>query len=193
MEDEKNVAPFIANKLNIEPFEPNIVLEGGAIEVNGQGLCLTTEECLLNKNRNGGPDKATMELYLKRFLNVSKVIWCRGGMEGDDTDGHIDNLARFVSPDIVVCVYEEDQNDPNYQNLKERPTIEKLSQNLKKKILTYKYRQVIFQLEINPTSDVDVEKFGREIRNHKTFSPLGTNVNFIQILILAIFFFNIYY
>jgi agmatine deiminase len=119
MEDEKNVAPLIANKLNMEPFQPDIVLEGGAIEVNGQGLCLTTEECLLNKNRNDGPSKATMESYLKNFLGVSKVIWCQGGMEGDDTDGHIDNLARFVAPDTVVCAYEEDQEDGNYQNLKE--------------------------------------------------------------------------
>jgi agmatine deiminase len=118
MEDDKKVATSIANKLNIEPFQPNIVLEGGAIEVNGQGLCLTTEECLLNKNRNDGPSKATMESYLKNFLGILKVIWCKGGMEGDDTDGHIDNLARFVSPDTVVCVYEEDQEDPNYQNLK---------------------------------------------------------------------------
>ncbi len=119
MENEKNVAPSIANKLNIKPFQPNIVLEGGAIEVNGQGLCLTTEECLLNKNRNNGPSKTTMESYLKSFLGVTKVIWCKGGMEGDDTDGHIDNLARFVSPDTVVCVYEEDLEDANYQNLKE--------------------------------------------------------------------------
>jgi agmatine deiminase len=119
MEDEKNVAPLIAKKLNINPFQPNIVLEGGAIEVNGQGLCLTTEECLLNKNRNDGPSKATIESYLKNFLGVSKVIWCKGGMEGDDTDGHIDNLARFVSPNTIVCVYEEDQEDANYQNLKE--------------------------------------------------------------------------
>ncbi len=119
MEEEKNVAPHIANKLNIEQFQPNIVLEGGAIEVNGQGLCLTTEECLLNKNRNDGPDKTTMESYLKKYLGVSKVIWCKGGMEGDDTDGHIDNLARFVSPDTIACVYEKNPKDPNYQNLKE--------------------------------------------------------------------------
>jgi agmatine deiminase len=119
MEDEKNVAPLIAIKLNMEPFQPDIILEGGAIEVNGQGLCLTTEECLLNKNRNEGPSKTTMESYLKDFLGVSKVIWCKGGMEGDDTDGHIDNLARFVAPDTVVCAYEDDQEDANYQNLKE--------------------------------------------------------------------------
>jgi len=119
MEDEKKVSLLIAGKLNIKPFQPNIILEGGAIEVNGQGLCLTTEECLLNKNRNDGPSKITMESYLKNFLGVSKVIWCKGGMEGDDTDGHIDNLARFVSPDTVVCVFEENQSDSNYRNLRE--------------------------------------------------------------------------
>jgi len=100
-------------------FEPGIVLESGAIEVNGEGLCITTEQCLLNPNRNGGLEKAEMESYLKRYLGVREIIWCQGNIEGDDTDGHIDNLVRFVNPDTVLCAWEDDASDPNHACLKE--------------------------------------------------------------------------
>ena len=109
----------IAGHLGIPYFEPWIVLEGGAIEVNGQGLCITTEQCLLNPNRNDGLRKAEMESHLKRFLGVREIIWCQGNLEGDDTDGHIDNLVRFVNPDTVLCAWEEDTNDPNHACLQE--------------------------------------------------------------------------
>lgn len=100
-------------------FEPGIVLEGGAVEVNGRGLCLTTEQCLLNPNRNGGLDRETMESYLKRYLAVRHIIWCQGQIEGDDTDGHIDNLVRFVNRDTVLTAWEEDPADSNHAGLKE--------------------------------------------------------------------------
>ena len=100
-------------------FEPGIVLEGGAIEVNGRGLCLTTEQCMLNPNRNGGLDRETMESYLKRYLGAKNVLWCQGQIEGDDTDGHIDNLVRFVNPDTLLLSWEEDPADPNHACLKE--------------------------------------------------------------------------
>jgi agmatine deiminase len=116
---DDRVAGKLAKILDLKTFEPGIVLEGGAIEVNGQGLCLTTEPCLLNSNRNGGMDRDTMEGYLKQFLGVQKVIWLKGGMEGDDTDGHIDNLARFVNPTTILCAYEENTADPNYEGLKD--------------------------------------------------------------------------
>ena len=95
------------------------MLEGGAIDVNGKGTCLTTEPCLLNPNRNGGMDREAMEGYLINYLGVQKVIWLKGGMEGDDTDGHIDNLARFVNPTTILCAYEEDPSDPNHEGLKD--------------------------------------------------------------------------
>ncbi len=100
-------------------FEPGIVLEGGAIEVNGRGLCLTTEQCLLNPNRNSGLGRKTMESYLKRYLGVRHILWCQGQIEGDDTDGHIDNLARFVNPETVLTAWEEDPADSNHSCLKE--------------------------------------------------------------------------
>ena len=108
----------IAEELGLHHFKPEIVLEGGAIEVNGAGTCVTTESCILNPNRNNGISRDAMETVLKDYLGISKVIWLHGEMEGDDTDGHIDNLARFVNPTTMVCAIEEDDEDPNYRCLK---------------------------------------------------------------------------
>ena len=116
---DDRVGDAIMDQLEITRFEPGIVLEGGAVEVNGQGLCITTEQCLLNPNRNGGLEKAEMESYLKRYLGVREIIWCQGNIEGDDTDGHIDNLVRFVNPDTVLCAWEDDTSDPNHACLQE--------------------------------------------------------------------------
>jgi len=116
---DDRVGNAIVDCLGIPCFEPGIVLEGGAIEVNGQGLCITTEQCLLNPNRNGGLEKSEMESYLKRYLGVREIIWCQGSIEGDDTDGHIDNLVRFVNPDTVLCAWEDDTTDPNHACLQE--------------------------------------------------------------------------
>jgi agmatine deiminase len=108
----------IAEELGFHHFKPEIVLEGGAIEVNGAGTCVTTKSCILNPNRNNGISSEDMETVLKDYLGISKVIWLHGEMEGDDTNGHIDNLARFVNPTTMVCAVEEDENDPNYPCLK---------------------------------------------------------------------------
>ena len=108
---DDRVGNTVLDLLELTRFEPGIVLEGGAIEVNGQGLCITTEQCLLNPNRNGGLEKTEMESYLKRYLGVREIIWCQGNIEGDDTDGHIDNLVRFINPDTVLCAWEDDTTD----------------------------------------------------------------------------------
>lgn len=100
-------------------FEPGIIMEGGAIDVNGRGTVLTTEECLLNKNRNPNLSKAEVERYLCDYLNASNVLWLGRGIVGDDTDGHIDELARFVNPTTVVAPLEDDPSDENYQPLRE--------------------------------------------------------------------------
>lgn len=100
-------------------FVAGIVLEGGSVEVNGRGACLTTEQCLLNKNRNPSLSKTEIEAMLKNFLGVSQIIWLGEGIVGDDTDGHIDELARFVNPTTIVAAYEEDASDPNHKLLKE--------------------------------------------------------------------------
>jgi agmatine deiminase len=100
-------------------FSPGIVMEGGSIEVNGQGTLLTTESCLLNPNRNPHLTKEQIEQYLKDYLGVSNILWLGDGIEGDDTDGHVDDLTRFVNPTTVVTVVEEDPADPNHQPLLE--------------------------------------------------------------------------
>jgi agmatine deiminase len=84
-------------------FKPGIVMEGGSIDVNGEGLVLTTEQCLLNRNRNPHLDRWRIEEYLRQYISTPDVIWLSSGIEGDDTDGHIDDFARFSSPSTVLC------------------------------------------------------------------------------------------
>lgn len=105
--------------LNLPRFSPGIVMEGGSIEVNGAGCVLTTEQCLLNPNRNPQLDRTAIEQYLKDYLGVTKVLWLDEGIVGDDTDGHIDDIARFVAPDVIVCAVEEDTSDANYEILQD--------------------------------------------------------------------------
>jgi len=109
----------IAELRGIRLFSPGIVMEGGSVEVNGQGTLLTTEACLLNRNRNPGLTKAQIEKYLCNYFGVTHVLWLGDGIVGDDTDGHIDDLARFVNPTTVVTVVEEDPADANYQILQD--------------------------------------------------------------------------
>jgi agmatine deiminase len=115
----------IAEKQGLPVFSPNMILEGGSIEVNGCGTLLTTSSCLLNPNRNPELEKAQIELKLRDFLGVKNILWLGEGIEGDDTDGHIDDITRFVSPTTVVAAIEEDKDDSNYLPLRENA--EKLS------------------------------------------------------------------
>jgi agmatine deiminase len=96
-----------------------MILEGGSIDVNGAGALLTSESCLLNKNRNPNLSRQEIEQRLRDYLGVREILWLGDGIEGDDTDGHIDDLARFVSERTVVTVVEEDRSDANYKPLQE--------------------------------------------------------------------------
>jgi agmatine deiminase len=98
-----------------------MVLEGGSIDVNGAGLLLTTEECLLSgvQARNAGMSRAEIEGRLRDWLGAERVIWLRKGIAGDDTHGHVDDLARFVAADTVVAATEPDRSDANYEPLRE--------------------------------------------------------------------------
>ena len=112
--------PNVINRyMHLTCFEPGIVLEGGSIDVNGKGTLLTTEQCLLNKNRNSCMPKEDIEKYLQDYLGVNHVIWLRSGIAGDDTDGHVDDLARFVNPETVVCGFEESAEDQNGKALEQ--------------------------------------------------------------------------
>jgi len=118
--DLDDVVPQKAAKyLNISCVEPGIVLEGGSLDVNGKGTLLTTEQCLLNKNRNPHLKKTEIEQYLKDYLGVSNILWLGDGIVGDDTDGHVDDITRFVSEDTIVTVVEEDPADENYKALQD--------------------------------------------------------------------------
>ena len=115
-----NAVPYAMQEyLKTRLHEPGIVLEGGSIEVNGSGTLLTSEQCLLNPNRNPSLDRAALENLLSLYLGTPRVLWLKDGIVGDDTDGHIDDLARFVNETTVVCAYEEDHNDVNYPMLRE--------------------------------------------------------------------------
>ena len=117
LKQDDRVPRVLEQALGLRRFEPGIVMEGGAIEVNGEGCVLTTEQCLLNQNRNPQLSQGEIEQYLKSYLGVSKVLWLGEGIVGDDTDGHIDDIARFVSPNVIVCAVEDDPQDANYELL----------------------------------------------------------------------------
>jgi len=99
-------------------FEPGIVLEGGSIEVDGSGMGLTTAQCLLNKNRNPQLSKHEITECLRNYLGITHLVWLGEGISGDDTNGHVDDIARFVSPGKVICMIEEDPSDENHNALK---------------------------------------------------------------------------
>jgi len=109
----------VAEILGVPVFYPGMILEGGSIEVNGAGTLLTTESCLLNKNRNPNLSRDQIERCLRDYLGVSNILWLGDGIVGDDTDGHIDDLSRFISERTVVTVVEEDPDDENYESLEE--------------------------------------------------------------------------
>jgi agmatine deiminase len=109
----------VAEILKIPVFYPRMVLEGGSIEVNGAGALLTSEGCLLNKNRNPNLSRDEIEKRLRDMLGAREILWLGQGTEGDDTDGHIDNLARFVSEETVLAVIAEDRADANYEPLQD--------------------------------------------------------------------------
>lgn len=119
--DKDNAVPLqIAEMYQRRRFAPQFVLEGGAIDGNGHGTVLTTESCLLSPSRNPGVSRDAVEQRLRDNLGARRVLWLSGhGLAGDDTDGHIDQLARFVNPTTVVAATSEDPGDENYASLQE--------------------------------------------------------------------------
>jgi len=109
----------IGKELGIPVYHPGIIMEGGSLDVNGQGTLLTTEACLLNPNRNPTLSKSEIEQKLRDYLGLRNILWLGDGITGDDTDGHVDDLTRFVDERTVVTVVEEDPADENYEPLVE--------------------------------------------------------------------------
>lgn len=127
---DQHVSAVMANAADAESWQPmtgtgrnarRLVLEGGSIDVNGRGTILTTEECLLSKKqqRNPGVGRAQYERAFAEYLGAPNVIWLKNGIVGDDTHGHVDDMARFVTPNTVLIANESDRTDANYRLLRE--------------------------------------------------------------------------
>jgi agmatine deiminase len=116
---DDNIPTLIARHMDIPVVYPGIVMEGGSVEFNGRGTVLTTTSCLLNENRNPHLNQKQIETYLHNYYGVDNILWLGDGITGDDTDGHIDDLTRFVNEDTVVTVIEEDKTDDNYKPLRD--------------------------------------------------------------------------
>jgi len=117
--DQDDAVPTrIAEYRRFPLFYPGIVMEGGSIDVNGEGCLLTSTACLLNPNRNPHLSQEQIEWYLREYYHVDKILWVNEGIAGDDTDGHIDDTARFVNPTTILAAVEDDKNDENYLPLR---------------------------------------------------------------------------
>lgn len=136
---DNKIPKEIANYLGIKEIESYpIILEGGAVEFSGSGVLITTEQCLLNKNRNPKLNKNQIELLLKQAFNIEEIIWLKQGLEGDHTDGHIDDFVRFIGPRKVIICQTNNKKDKNHEHLKESREV------LKK----WKHTQKNYKLEL---------------------------------------------
>jgi agmatine deiminase len=116
---DAGVSRAIAGRLDLKVVSPGVVLEGGAIETDGEGTLLVNHRCVVDPKRNPGLSRSEMEQVLRKQLAIDRVIWLGGELQGDDTDGHIDQIARFVSPGCVVAARQPDRLDPNHASLAE--------------------------------------------------------------------------
>ncbi|MDR2039424.1 MAG: agmatine deiminase family protein [Bacteroidales bacterium] len=132
------IADDIAMNLDLPVYRPGIVMEGGSVEFNGAGTLLTTRACLLNPNRNPELSQEEIEEYLHSYYGVSQVLWLGDGIEGDDTDGHIDDITRFIDQDTVLTVVESDKNDVNFQPLQDN-----LKELKKKRLINGKQLNIV--------------------------------------------------
>ncbi|MCX6252104.1 MAG: agmatine deiminase family protein [Bacteroidetes bacterium] len=114
--DEK-IPSLIGKALDIPVFYPGIVMEGGAVDFNGKGTLLTTTSCLLHENRNAGLSQEKIEDYLRNYYGVEQILWLGDGINGDDTNGHIDDMTRFFREDAVVTMVETNKSDTNSKPL----------------------------------------------------------------------------
>ncbi|RME75861.1 MAG: agmatine deiminase family protein [Planctomycetota bacterium] len=116
-DDDDALAGRIAAWLGEPAIEADLVLEGGSIDVDGAGTLLTTEQCLLHPNRNPGLDRAAIEARLRALLGIERIVWLGEGIVGDDTDGHVDDVARFVDRETIAVAVEPDPGHPNHAPL----------------------------------------------------------------------------
>jgi agmatine deiminase len=116
-ERDEKLPSLMAERMGVRRYEAPMILEGGSISVDGEGTLLTTEQCLLNTNRNPSMSREDIEGTLAEYLGVRKVVWLPVGLEDDMTDGHVDGVAGFVKPRVVLAAHTEDESNPNYKRL----------------------------------------------------------------------------
>ena len=129
-DSDNKVAKFMIESCSARYFKNNMILEGGSIHVDSEGTLLTTEQCLLNKNRNPQLSKEEIEKNLKEFLNINKIIWLKNGTD-EGTDGHVDNIACFIKPGTVMALSCNDKNDTFYDKINENLEILKTTTDSK--------------------------------------------------------------
>lgn len=128
--DSDNALPkWFSDRFDVPYFKSGMVLEGGSIDTNGDGILLTTESVLLNPNRNPDLSKTQIEQKLKDYLGIQKVVWLKVGLAGDDTDGHIDDLSRFLNRNTILTMVTEDETDVNYSALQQNLEILEQAEN----------------------------------------------------------------
>jgi agmatine deiminase len=115
--NDERVAERVAKLVGLREFAASWVLEGGSLDVDGEGTCLTTRQCLLNPNRNPSMDQRAVERSLAGSLGVQATVWLGDGLVNDHTDGHVDNIARFVAPGVALCMEPSGADDPNREAL----------------------------------------------------------------------------
>ena len=135
---DNQIPDKIAKSFNLPVFHPGIVMEGGSVEFNGKGTILTSRACLLNKNRNSKLTQLQIESYLFDYYGVDQILWIGDGIAGDDTDGHVDDITRFVNEDTVVTAIETNELDKNYQ-----PLLDNLEELKKMRLINGKQLTII--------------------------------------------------
>ncbi len=117
--DDDAIPTLVPSVSGVPVIQHEFVLEGGSIDVNGRGTLITTQQCLLHPNRNPNYSREGIEAVLKKHLGIQRILWLGGGIEGDDTDGHVDDITRFVNETTVLTVRENNRQDANYEPLEE--------------------------------------------------------------------------
>lgn len=116
-QDDDRAPATLAARLNARRFVAPAVMEGGSLELNGRGVCITTRSCLLEEHRNPQLGPAELELLLRDYLGITELVWLDAGLEGDHTDGHVDTIVRFTDDDTIVCSVEPRESDPNHATM----------------------------------------------------------------------------
>lgn len=149
---DNQIASAVIKQTHAHYFHAPLVMEGGSFHVDGEGTILTTRECLLNTNRNPKLSQREIEQYLCDYLACEQIIWLNQGLLGDETDGHIDEIACFIAPGKVLCLISKDQQDPNYLRLQENFEILKSAKDAKGRSLE------VYTVEQPPATYLDGER-----------------------------------